>query len=396
MSRRTSDRSIPALGDGTARQPRRWGRRATAAAASITTALAITGAASAWALAATSPGLSWHFVKHVHSGGNGDFTAVVAVGKTGGWAFNGVSKPAAWKRSGGSWTQVSFPGRSGEEVVAAGASSASNVWAFTGGGSGSRALRWNGSGWSAVRSFAGQIGGAAVISKTDVWVFGEPVFPGSGMGTWHYNGRAWAKVSSGHGLEGGSALSASSIWAFDGTKVAHWNGRTWTRTSVASLLPPKTELNDPAVVGIDAQSKNSVYAVGSGNLEDEGGPTVILHYNGHSWAKVAQGSFGVGTSPLQQVASDRALLPRPLRRGPAHRGRAADRAQEDQRRVDRAHPGHGAAAGWGLHARVRQPGCKRRRRAAAVPARLRLGGWPTRNARCSVRSCGRAPASSRG
>jgi hypothetical protein len=304
MSRRTSDRSIPALGDGTARQPRRWGRRATAAAASITTALAITGAASAWALAATSPGLSWHFVKHVHSGGNGDFTAVVAVGKTGGWAFNGVSKPAAWKRSGGSWTQVSFPGRSGEEVVAAGASSASNVWAFTGGGSGSRALRWNGSGWSAARSFAGQIGGAAVISKTDVWVFGEPVFPGSGMGTWHYNGRAWAKVSSGHGLEGGSALSASSIWAFDGTKVAHWNGRTWTRTSVASLLPPKTELNDPAVVGIDAQSKNSVYAVGSGNLEDEGGPTVILHYNGHSWAKVAQGSFGVGTSPLQQVASD--------------------------------------------------------------------------------------------
>jgi hypothetical protein len=304
MSRRTSDRSIPALGDGTARQPRRWGRRATAAAASITTALAITGAASAWALAATSPGLSWHFVKHVHSGGNGDFTAVVAVGKTGGWAFNGVSKPAAWKRSGGSWTQVSFPGRSGEEVVAAGASSASNVWAFTGGGSGSRALRWNGSGWSAARSFAGQIGGAAVISKTDVWVFGEPVFPGSGMGAWHYNGRAWAKVSSGHGLEGGSALSASSIWAFDGTKVAHWNGRTWTRTSVASLLPPKTELNDPAVVGIDAQSKNSVYAVGSGNLEDEGGPTVILHYNGHSWAKVAQGSFGVGTSPLQQVASD--------------------------------------------------------------------------------------------
>jgi hypothetical protein len=304
MSRRTSDRSIPARGDETARQPRRWGRRATAAAASISTALAITGAASAWALAATSPGLSWHFVKHVHSGGNGDFTAVVAVGKTGGWAFNGISKPTAWKRNGGSWTQVSFPGRSGEEVVAAGASSASNVWAFTGGGSGSRALRWNGSDWSAVRSFAAQIGGAAVISKTDVWVFGEPVFPGSGMGTWHYNGRAWAKVSSGHGLEGGSALSASSIWAFDGTKVAHWNGSTWTRTSVASLLPPKTELNDPAVMGIDAQSKDSVYAIGSGNLEDEGGPTVILHYNGHSWAKVAQGSFGVGTSPLQQVASD--------------------------------------------------------------------------------------------
>ena len=133
MSRKTSDRSIPARGDEIARPPRRWGRRATAAAASITTALAITGAASAWALAATSPGLSWHFVKHLHSGG--DFTAVVAVGKTGGWAFNGISKPTAWKRSGASWTQVSFPGQSGEEVVAAEASSATNVWAFTAGGS---------------------------------------------------------------------------------------------------------------------------------------------------------------------------------------------------------------------------------------------------------------------
>jgi hypothetical protein len=304
MPRKTSDRSIPAHGDEAVRCPRRWGRRVVAAAVSITTAAAVTGAASAWALAATSSAPSWHVVKRVHSGSTGDFTAVVAVGKTGGWAFNGISKPTAWKRDGGSWTQVSFPGRSGEEVVAAGASSASNVWAFTDGGSSARALRWNGSSWSAVRSFTGQIGGAAVISKTDVWVFGEPVFPGAGMGTWHYNGHTWAKVASGHGLEGGSALSPGSIWAFDGTKVAHWNGHTWTRTSVASLLPPKTELNDPAVVGIDALSVGNVYAVGSGNLEDEGGPTVILHYNGHSWAKVAQGSFGVGTSPLQQVASD--------------------------------------------------------------------------------------------
>jgi hypothetical protein len=306
MPRRSSVRSIPAHGDETVRPPRKWGRTAAAAAASITTALAVTGAASAGALAASSSGPSWQFVKHVHSGSNGDFTAVVAVGKNGGWAFNGngFAKPTAWKRSGGSWTQVSFPGHSNEEVVAAGASSATNVWAFTDAAGGGRALRWNGSSWSAKRSFGKQIGGAVVISATDVWVFGEPVSPGSALGSWHYNGHTWAKVTSGHGLEGGSALSASSIWAFAGTSVAHWNGSTWTRTSVAALLPAKQLLNDPAVVGIDAQSRNSVYAVGSGNLEDEGGPTVILHYNGHSWAKVAQGSFGIGTSPLQQVASD--------------------------------------------------------------------------------------------
>jgi len=47
-----------------------------------------------------------------------------------------------------------------------------------------------------------------------------------------------------------------------------------------------------------------VYAIGSGNAEDEGGPLVILHYNGHTWARVAEGNWGIGTSPIQQVSSD--------------------------------------------------------------------------------------------
>jgi hypothetical protein len=178
------------------------------------------------------------------------------------------------------------------------------VWAFTDGTTAARALRWNGSHWSVMRSFGRLIGGAVVLSPGDVWVFGEPFAPGGGLGAWHYNGHAWTKVTSGHGLEGGSGLSARNVWAFAGTKVAHWNGRTWARTSVAALLPAKQALNDPAVVGIVAQARNSVYAIGSGNREDEGGPTVILHYNGHSWRKVAQGSFGNGTSPLQQATSD--------------------------------------------------------------------------------------------
>ena len=229
---------------------------------------------------------------------------MVAVGKTGGWAFNGVSGPTAWRRNGSSWTRVAFPGRSDEVVVAAGASSPTNVWAFTDGTAGSRALRWNGSQWSVVRSFGRLIGGAVVLSRSDVWVFGVPFVPGGALGAQHYNGHTWSKVTSGHGLQGGSGLSARDVWAFAGTKVAHWNGHTWVRTSVAALLPAKQALNDPAVVGIVAQARNSVYAIGSGNRQDEGGPTVILHYNGHSWRKMAQGSFGNGTSPLQQATSD--------------------------------------------------------------------------------------------
>jgi hypothetical protein len=90
----------------------------------------------------------------VHSGASGDVTAVVAVGKNGGWAFNGVSGPTAWERDGATWIRVAFPGRSGEEVVAAGAPAASNVWAFTDGGTTGRALRWNGHRWTAQASFA--------------------------------------------------------------------------------------------------------------------------------------------------------------------------------------------------------------------------------------------------
>jgi hypothetical protein len=282
-------------------------RRAAAAVAAV--ALGLTGVVSASAASAqTAASPSWQIVKQVHGGGQPDFSAVVAVGKTGGWAFDQGSTPTAWKRSGSTWTRVAFPGKKNETVIAAKASSATNVWAFTDGfGSPSRALRWNGHTWAAERSFSGQIGGAVVLSRDNVWVFGEPVAPGSNLGTWHFNGHTWTKVASGHGLNGGSSLSASSIWAFGGTSVAHWNGHTWKRTSVKGLLPARTELNGPSVTAIYARSATSVWAVGNGNDEDDGGPLVILHYNGHAWSRAPLGGptgHYAGSGVLGQVSSD--------------------------------------------------------------------------------------------
>jgi hypothetical protein len=279
--------------------------------AAAATVMAMAGAGAATAVPADAAVThaqiaagAWHIVKRVHSGVFGGFTAVTAAGKTGGWAFNGISKPTAWKRSGSSWAKVSFPGKSGESVVAAAASSATNVWAFTT-GTKSRALRWNGSNWRVKRSFSAEIGGTAVLSRNDVWVFGEPFAPGADLGSWHYNGHSWSHVASGHGLEAGSGLSAHSVWAFGGTKVAHWNGHTWSRTSVKNLLPATAPdgLNDPSVTGIYAQSRHSVWAIGNGNREDEGGPLVVLHYNGHSWSRVARTSIG-GSQFGPQVAPD--------------------------------------------------------------------------------------------
>lgn len=278
---------------------RAW--RGAAAGAAVVLALAGTAAAAG----TTAAPAAWHVVRQVNSGVFGGFTAVTAAGKTGGWAFDGYSRPTAWQRSGSTWRQVAFPGQVGEQVVAAEATSATDVWAFTANGTRSRALRWNGRRWTVVKTFGQQVGGAVVLAADDVWAFcQQPFGSGRGLAAWHYNGRTWSQAASGDGLEGGSGLSASDIWAFTGADVAHWNGRTWSRTSVARLLPAKFLLNDPAVVGIDAQSPSSVYALGSGNAEDEGGPLVILHYDGYGWARVAEGNWGIGTSPIQQVSSD--------------------------------------------------------------------------------------------
>jgi hypothetical protein len=248
---------------------------------------------------------SWHVIEQVHSGSTGQFTAVAAIGRDAGWAFNGVAGPAAWQRDGSAWTRVPLPKASqGGSVIATYATSPDNVWAFNDGVTTSSALRWNGSTWTVMRTFNRQIGGGVVLAANDVWVFGMPYIPGADLGAWHYNGHTWTQVRGGSDLEGGSGVSASDIWAFDGADVAHWNGSTWTRTSVASLLPPRNPLNGPAVTGIYVQSADSVYAVGNGNEQDEGGPLVLLHYNGKTWTKVAQGNYGLGTQPLQQIAPD--------------------------------------------------------------------------------------------
>jgi len=263
-------------------------------------------AASAPALASSaSSGASWRIVKQLKVGDSPGVTAVVAVGQNGGWAFDG---PAAWQRDGARWTQVPFPARDFEQVSAAGASSATNVWAFTESGLGARALHWNGSSWSVAATFSrnvawlgNPIGAVVVLSPSDVWAFSGSYAPHNGPGALHYDGHSWSRVAVGTNLERGSGLSPDDIWAFGGQDVAHWNGVTWSFTSVASLLPATRDGDDPVVTGIDAQSPGSVYAVGNGNALRGGGPIVILHYNGGSWTRVAQGgSYGYGS----QIASD--------------------------------------------------------------------------------------------
>src|SRR5579871_1110772 len=118
------------------------GRLAAAAAvgAGVLALTAVTGtamSAAAAPAAGTRPAAApkWHIVKSVKTDFSGQFTAVVATGKTTGWAFDGNGesgvKATAWRENGATWTKVAFPSVANEEVVAAGADSPNDVWAFT-------------------------------------------------------------------------------------------------------------------------------------------------------------------------------------------------------------------------------------------------------------------------
>ena len=251
------------------------------AAATLTTVLA--GAASA-----STP--SWRIVKTAHGPNLVGITAVAASGPGHAWAFqSGQGKPAEWQLTRSTWALAAFPGRPGDMVTAAGASSARNVWAFTAQVSGaSRALHWNGTAWTVARSFGRAVGSALVLGPANVWIFGEAPGPGPGLGTWHYNGTTWRKFPGAAGLTGGSALSAGSIWAVGGKTAAHWNGTSWSRTSLARVLPPNTMFCHPSADYAVARSARDVWAVGSGNCQDERGPFYLLHFNGARWRLVAR------------------------------------------------------------------------------------------------------------
>jgi hypothetical protein len=287
---------------------------AAAGTAAVTPAFAASHTTAAAAATHTQPRTAgpWRIVKTVTGPGNPYFSAVTAPGSSSAWAFEAVTqgkaRPTAWRLSGGTWRQAPFPGGPGDIVDLASSTSPTNVWAFTQLQDSAlnhykvrtRALHWNGSTWITVGTFRRGINGAAVIGPRDVWVFGSPFAPGANLGAWHYNGQRWVVTPSGHGLVAGSALSATSVWATGGKQVAHWDGQNWHRTSVAALLPRDTELSFSRMTGIYAQSASSVWAVGTGGRQDEGGPGVLLHYNGHTWSKVAARSRNV-SNPAQVV-----------------------------------------------------------------------------------------------
>jgi hypothetical protein len=257
--------------------------------AAMATAMASLGMAPA--NAATPP--AWRVIDSITSSPYHPdaFTAVVATGKTSGYAFQYTpTGEVAYQRTGATtWKRVWFPGN--VRVSVAEATSPTDVWAF-----GNGAAELTGGTWKTVKTFTAGIASATVLSSKDVWLFGTDDKSGATkLGVYHYNGHTWTRVSA--ALGAGYAVSDHDVWASAINGVENYNGHKWTATSLASLLPAKDK-NDEIVDGIIALSARNVYALDSDfAVGRETAALYVLHYNGHTWSKVAE-NYGFSLKSL--------------------------------------------------------------------------------------------------
>lgn len=269
-------------------------RRAGIALGSISVAVATLAAGMPARAAGTS---AWQIAAKVHYGASGNasgYSAVIATARNDAWVFGGTnpggpSSPEAERWNGKRWQPWVLPAGLNGFIVAAAASSASNVWAVGEG----YALRWNGVRWAVARTWQsnGEITSVAVISRRDVWVFGSSSFSGEvSLGTWHYNGRTWTRIGASAGAAAdiyrASAVSENDIWAITvsprGGSVVHYNGTAWEDVPAADAVLANTQLDDVLAV-----SWHNVWVSGTTPANAADGRLVLAHWNGKCWKRFA-------------------------------------------------------------------------------------------------------------
>ncbi len=173
---------------------------------------------------------------------------------------------------------------------------------------------------AAIISYPGRLSGVSALSPSNAWAVGGVVQSGAEKTLiMHWNGRGWSRVASPNpdgarsaSLDGVSADSSRDAWAVGSyvtrsgkgrTLVLHWNGRTWRR--VPSPDPGGASGSDLAAVSVLSRSR--AWAVGGYFTRSGAQKTLVLRWNGDSWAKVASPSRGV--PPFSALLSVSALSP---------------------------------------------------------------------------------------
>jgi hypothetical protein len=253
----------------------------------------------------------------------GALLRVSAVSPTDAWAVGhtdtNLIRLLHW--TGTAWTQVSRPRVSGalEDVTTL---SSTDAWAvgqrITNTGK-TLALHWNGTNWTQVATPSpGRkppndfLSGVSALSPSDAWAVGasgplRSAFLHNKTLVLHWNGTSWTQVASpnpepsDNQLTDVSAVTPSDVWAVGfstagstfQTLILHWNGTSWTQ--VAS---PNPGFGLSELLGVDALSANDAWAVGEYNTSAGALKTLVLHWNGTTWAQVASPNPGVPSSAV--------------------------------------------------------------------------------------------------
>ena len=210
------------------------------------------------------------------------------------------------------------PGAQLNDLFALDVLSAKNVWAvgdYTGADGSFKTLveHWNGKAWSRVASpdpgaGSNYLDGVSAVSPSNIWAVGEYSTKSGSFGAnktliLHWNGRTWRQVASpspgsfADDLSSVRRVSATNVWAVglyagsdirDRSLILHWNGRAWSR--VASPNPGR---QSDSLSGLSAVSASSVWTTELyTNSSGTSGTSQIVHWNGRAWSKAAAGPSG--------------------------------------------------------------------------------------------------------
>ncbi len=289
-------------------------------------AIAATGfAGTGFAVASTPACQPWNSQQP----GPGTLVAVAALPNCEVWAVGGVSNHTLSEHLfGQSWTQVSSPNPAGQghnnSLAGVAATGSGNAWAVGNYSAGKTTrtliLRWDGAVWTRQASpnpggppDSAALTGVAASSASSAWAVGS-YSNGKARQTlilrWNAKAKSWTRVPS--PSPGGAAhdskltsvaiVSAKDAWAvgyyqtardFRQTLILRWNGKSWTQVPTPNPGGPS---HGNLLFGVTATSARNAWAVGY-DTTTSGATTLILRWNGKSWARASSPNRATGAPP---------------------------------------------------------------------------------------------------
>jgi hypothetical protein len=230
------------------------------------------------------------------------------------------------------WSMVPSPdpGPTNNVLNAVAAESPSDAWAVGSYGNSTCStaamviMHWNGTAWAQAKSPASgaacnYLDGVSALSATSAWAVGQScTFAVNHCHTLivHWNGTAWSKATSpnpgaeGRSLYGVSADSPTDAWAAGSycttssctgqdMLLLHWNGTAWSKVPSPNPGPASFLIAVSAVSPSDAWATGDYCTTSSCAVSD----TLLLHWNGTTWSKVATPNPGPSSNSLNAVTA---------------------------------------------------------------------------------------------